>query len=79
VTFIVAEAASLSCYDGTAIETSLGTAAAAHLFCATVPVRSGTELFGPLLLDDDIVTEPVTYQAGELLLNSGPGFGMTIG
>ena len=74
----VAEAAGLGCYGGTAIETSLGTAASAHLFCATAPVRSGTELFGPLLLDDDIVTEPVTYQAGELLLNAGPGFGMTI-
>src|SRR5262249_45931191 len=36
----VAEAAGLGCYGGTAIETSLGTAASAHLFCATAPVRS---------------------------------------
>jgi muconate cycloisomerase len=74
----VAEAAGLGCYGGTTIETSLGTAASAHLFCATAAVRSGTELFGPLLLHDDIVVEPVTYEAGELLLNTGPGFGMTI-
>ncbi|MCG7207433.1 muconate/chloromuconate family cycloisomerase [Streptomyces arenae] len=74
----VAEAAGLGCYGGTAIETSLGTAASAHLFCATAAVSSGTELFGPLLLEDDIVTAPVTYQKGELLLPSGPGFGMTI-
>ncbi|WP_445183276.1 muconate/chloromuconate family cycloisomerase [Pseudonocardia sp. Cha107L01] len=74
----VAEAAGMDCYGGTAIETSLGTAASAHLFCATTPLDAGTELFGPLLLDDDIVTEPVTYQAGQLLLPAGPGFGITI-
>jgi muconate cycloisomerase len=74
----VAEAAGLSCYGGTTIETSLGTAASAHLFCATAGLRAGTELFGPLLLDDDIAEQPVTYQAGELLLNDGPGFGITV-
>jgi muconate cycloisomerase len=74
----IAEAAGLACYGGTTIETSLGTAASAHLFCATAAVRSGTELFGPLLLDDDIVAEPVRYEAGELLLTAGPGFGITV-
>lgn len=74
----VAEAAGLSCYGGTTIETSLGTAASAHLFCSTASLNSGTELFGPLLLADDIVTEPVTYEGGELLLTTGPGFGITI-
>lgn len=74
----IAEAAGLDCYGGTTIETSLGTAASAHLFCATAAIGAGTELFGPLLLDDDIAAEPVTYKAGELLLNDGPGFGITI-
>jgi muconate cycloisomerase len=74
----VAEAAGLGCYGGTTIETSLGTAASAHLFCATASVDFGTELFGPLLLADDIATEPARYQAGELVLGSGPGFGITI-
>lgn len=74
----IAEAAGTSCYGGTTIETSLGTAAAAHLFCATAALRHGTELFGPLLLSDDIVTEPVRYEAGDLLLPDGPGFGVTV-
>jgi muconate cycloisomerase len=74
----VAEAAGLGCYGGTTIETSLGTAASAHLFCATAGLGAGTELFGPLLLDDDIATDPVTYEVGELLLNDGPGFGITV-
>jgi muconate cycloisomerase len=74
----VAEAAGIGCYGGTTIETSLGTAASAHLFCALPAVRSGTELFGPLLLDGDIAAEPVTYETGDLILNAGPGFGITI-
>ncbi|MFF0144137.1 muconate cycloisomerase [Amycolatopsis sulphurea] len=73
----VADAAGLGCYGGTTIETSLGTSASAHLFAATT-VGVGTELFGPLLLADDIATEPVTYEAGELLLTDGLGFGITI-
>ncbi|MFE5563375.1 muconate/chloromuconate family cycloisomerase [Amycolatopsis japonica] len=74
----VAEAAGLNCYGGTTIETSLGTAASAQLFGALPAVRAGTELFGPLLLADDIAAEPVTYEAGKLLVTSGPGFGITI-
>lgn len=74
----VAEAAGLGCYGGTTIETSLGTAASAHLFCALPAVGHGTELFGPLLLDDGIATEPLRYDGGDLLLTSGPGFGITI-
>ncbi|MFK0113248.1 muconate cycloisomerase family protein [Streptomyces sp. NPDC091217] len=74
----VAEAAGISCYGGTTIETSLGTAAATHLFCATASLTAGTELFGPLLLADDIVETPVSYTDGELLLGDGPGFGVTV-
>jgi muconate cycloisomerase len=74
----IAEAAGIGCYGGTTIETSLGTAASAHLFGATASLQHGTELFGPLLLADDIVTEPVRYEAGELLITSGPGFGVTV-
>ena len=74
----VAEAAGIGCYGGTTIETSLGTAASAHLFCSTPTLGFGTELFGPLLLADDIVVDPVRYEAGELLLPDGPGFGVTV-
>jgi muconate cycloisomerase len=74
----VAEAAGLACYGGTTIETSLGTAASAQLFSTMASLGWGTELFGPLLLADDIVTNPVTYEGGELVVNAGPGFGVTI-
>jgi muconate cycloisomerase len=74
----VADAAGVSCYGGTTIETSLGTAASAHLFSSVPTMSWGTELFGPLLLADDIATVPVAYEAGMLHLNDGPGFGITI-
>jgi len=74
----VAEANGIACYGGTTIETSIGTAASAHVFCASASLTAGTELFGPLLLADDIVTNPVRYAAGALKLNNGPGFGVTI-
>jgi len=74
----VAEAAGLACYGGTTIETSLGTAASAHLFSATASLQWGTELFGPLLLAGDITIEPATYKDGDLLVTNEPGFGVTI-
>ncbi|WP_208780715.1 muconate cycloisomerase family protein [Streptomyces griseorubiginosus] len=74
----IAEAGGIGCYGGTTIETSLGTAASAHVFCTIGALDFGTELFGPFLLSDDIATEPVRYEAGELILGSGPGFGITI-
>lgn len=74
----VAEAGGLACYGGTTIETSIGTAAAAHAFCATASLTAGTELFGPLLLDGDVVENPVTYRDGYLHLGGGPGLGVRL-
>jgi muconate cycloisomerase len=74
----VADAFGVPCYGGTTIESSIGTAAALHAFCAMPALTAGTELFGPLLLADDLVTDPVAYKAGFLELPSGPGLGVEI-
>ncbi|UNB54553.1 muconate/chloromuconate family cycloisomerase [Mycolicibacterium sp. YH-1] len=74
----VAEANGIACFGGTTIETSIGTAAAAHAYCSNSAVSAGTELFGPLLLADDIVEKPVEYTDGHLLLGDGPGLGVSI-
>lgn len=74
----VAEANGIACYGGTTIETSVGTAAAAHAFCAVAALTAGCELFGPLLLADDITARPVSYVSGSLLLPEGPGLGITL-
>ncbi|MGV8804144.1 MAG: muconate cycloisomerase family protein [Polaromonas sp.] len=74
----VAEAADIGWYGGTMLETSIGSAAAAHLFCTLGTQHQGCELFGPQLLVDDIVTQRMSIQDFELQLPDGPGFGVEV-
>ena len=74
----VAEAAGLGCYVGCMIETSLGTAAYLQLALAAAPVTWGCELFGPLLLQGDVVRTPVQYRDGAILALDGPGLGADV-
>ena len=71
-------AANLGVYGGTALETSLGTAAQLHLLSASPRLDFGTELVGPTLLEEDIVQVPLIARAGELELPSGPGLGVEV-
>jgi muconate cycloisomerase len=75
---IIAESYGIQCYGGTTIESSIGTAAAVHSFCASASLTAGTELFGPLLLADDIVKAPLRYADGYVYLNDQPGLGMSL-
>ncbi|HEX3591396.1 MAG TPA: muconate cycloisomerase family protein [Pseudonocardiaceae bacterium] len=77
-TVAVAQTAGVPCHGGTTIESSIGTAAAAHVYCATGGVTAGSELFGPLLLADDLVKDPVRYESGQVSPPSGPGLGVTL-
>jgi muconate cycloisomerase len=65
-TAAVADAAGIALYGGTMLEGSIGTIAAAHCFSTLPQLAWGTELFGPLLLKDDIVLERPTYRDFEL-------------
>src|SRR5262249_768681 len=68
----------LGCYVGCMIETSLGTAAYLHVALAAAPVTWGCELFGPLLLQGDVVRRPVKYAEGAILALDGPGLGVDV-
>jgi muconate/chloromuconate cycloisomerase len=74
----ICAAAGLRCYGGTALESSLGTAASAHLFSVLPDLSMGCELVGPLLLTDDVVTTPLRYEDGELVVPTGRGLGVEI-
>ena len=74
----VAEAADIGWYGGTMLETSIGSAASAHVFSTLGTQHSGCELFGPQLLVDDIVTERMPIVNFELQLPDGPGFGIDV-
>lgn len=77
-TAAIAEAAGIPCYGGCMLETSIGTAAYLHTFAAIGAIRMGCELFGPLLLKDDLVTKPLQYHDGAIHLHEGHGFGVEI-
>ncbi len=74
----IAQAAGVGLYGGTMLEGSVGTAASAHL-CSTLPsLVWGTELFGPLLLTQDILAEPLRYADFALQVPTGPGLGIAL-
>ena len=71
----IGKAAGLGLYAGTMLETGLGTAAALQLFSTVERLDWGTELFGPLLLNDELLTEPLGYRDFCVDVPSGPGIG----
>jgi muconate cycloisomerase len=74
----VADAACIGLYGGTMLEGAIGTVASAQLFSTFQKLAWGTELFGPLLLTEEIMAEPLQYQDFELVVPSGPGLGVVL-
>ena len=60
------------------LETSLGSAASAHVFSTLGTQHHGCELFGPQLLVDDIVEQQMPITNFALQLPDGPGFGVEV-
>src|SRR4051812_11572328 len=74
----IATAAGIPCHGGTSIEGPIGTVASLHLACAMPGVTYGSELFGPLLMAEELLTEPLSYADGTLHLPDGPGLGVEL-
>ncbi len=74
----IAEAADIALYGGTMLEGSISTIAAAHLFSTIGKFEWGTEMFGPLLLKDEILKNPLDYSDFSLKLPAGPGLGVEL-
>ncbi|TCS37363.1 muconate cycloisomerase [Paucimonas lemoignei] len=77
-TATVADAAGIGCYGGTLLEGAIGSIASAHAFAACRKLEWGTELFGPLLVKDDVVVERPTIRNFELPVPVLPGLGLTL-
>lgn len=74
----IANATGIGIYGGTMLEAGVGTAASAHV-CATLPnLDWGTELFGPLLLTEEILATPLVYRDFALEVPTGPGLGIEL-
>ncbi|EJL80633.1 enolase superfamily enzyme related to L-alanine-DL-glutamate epimerase [Herbaspirillum sp. CF444] len=74
----IAAAANVGLYGGTMLEGAIGTMASAQLFSTFSNLAWGTELFGPLLLTEEILTVPLRYRDFSLELPDAPGLGITL-
>ncbi|AKK00585.1 muconate cycloisomerase I [Pseudomonas sp. Cab53] len=77
-TAAIAEAAGIALYGGTMLEGGLGTLASAHAFVTLDRLAWDTELFGPLLLTEDILNAPLVYRDFELHVPKAPGLGVSL-
>ena len=74
----IADAAGVSLYGGTMLEAGVATAASAHVFATFPNLQFQTELFGPLLLTEEILQVPLQYRDFSLQVPSGAGLGVDI-
>jgi muconate cycloisomerase len=74
----IADAAGIELYGGTMLEGAVGTIAAAHVFATFPHLQWGTELFGPLLLTEEILEQPLVYRDFHLEIPGTPGLGIAL-
>ncbi len=74
----IARWSGIGLYGGTMLEGGIGTAASAHLFACLDEFRWQTELFGPLLMTEEILETPLTYRDFGLMVPTGPGLGVRV-
>ena len=73
-----AEASGIGLYGGCLLESSIGAAAHLQVFCGLRELTWGCEHFGPQILVEDLVTEPLRFEDGRVHLPAGPGLGVTL-
>ncbi|WP_130802027.1 muconate/chloromuconate family cycloisomerase [Acinetobacter ihumii] len=74
----IARLAGISLYGGTMLEGPIGSIASAHAFSTFETLEFGTELFGPLLLTENILKTPLQYENFELVVPEAAGLGIEI-
>jgi len=74
----VAEAAGIGLYGGCLLESSVGAAAHLQVFSTFREMAWGCEHFGPQILTDDLVAEPLRFEEYHVHLPKGPGLGVTL-
>lgn len=74
----IADAAGIALYGGTMLEVGIATAASAHVFATFPKISYHTELFGPLLVTEEVLAEPLRYADFMLQVPDGPGLGVAL-
>ena len=74
----VAEVFGNAALMGSTVEMSIGTAARAHLAAATPHLAFPCYMAGPLVYDEDVVSETIQYCEGHIIIPEGPGLGVEL-
>ena len=74
----VAQAAGIGLYGGCLLESSIGAAAHLQVFATLPTLGWGCEHFGPQILVDDLVLNPLRFANYEVHLPAGPGLGLIL-
>jgi muconate and chloromuconate cycloisomerases len=74
----VAAAHGLELYGGCLLESSIGAAAHLAAFCTLPKLEWGTEHFGPRILVEDLVTNPIRFNEFAICVPDGPGLGVQV-
>ncbi|KMO35727.1 mandelate racemase [Methylobacterium aquaticum] len=74
----VAEAAGIGLYGGCLLESSVGAAAHLQVFSTFRDLAWGCEHFGPQILREDLVREPLHFADFHVHIPSGPGLGVLL-
>jgi muconate/chloromuconate cycloisomerase len=74
----IAEAAGISSYGGTMLDSHIGTSAALQVYCTLPSMPFGCELLGPWVLADTLTQNALEIRDFEIQLPAGIGHGMEI-
>ncbi|MCC7265068.1 MAG: mandelate racemase/muconate lactonizing enzyme family protein [Candidatus Latescibacteria bacterium] len=72
------EAAGIGALLGSTVELGVGTAAQVHLGVSSPGITLPSDLIGPAMYREDVITQPFAYEGGALVPPSGPGLGVEL-
>ncbi|MFC4950171.1 muconate/chloromuconate family cycloisomerase [Pseudonocardia sp. GCM10023141] len=74
----VADGAGLACFGAATPETSIMASISSQLYGTMHDLSLGCELFGPALLVDEVVEQPMVFEGADLVIPTGPGSGVVL-
>lgn len=74
----VASSCGMQLYGGCLLESGIGVSAHMAVYSTLPALEWGTEHFGPLILQNDLVSSGIVYENFDIKCPTGPGLGVTI-
>jgi muconate cycloisomerase len=74
----MAEVAGMAIWRGSGLDLGILDASYAHVCAATPACTLGSDIVGQFMREDDLIVEPLVYEAGHVLVPQGPGLGVQL-